>query len=128
MRPCPAGAALLNFSLCYVCAQCVHSVCTVTVCVRVSMTVGLCVFCVLSVLLINARLPVAQLCRNYSAARDVRLFERSNGVSVLSAGTDLRTVTRLSVKVTPCVWMPHTLFQFFFFPSAVLCLTFMYEE
>lgn len=80
-------------------------------------------FCVLSVLLINARLPVAQLRRNYSAACDVRLFKRSNGVSVLSAGTDLKTVTRLRKGHSPCLDATHTFFfpiYIFFFPPGAM--------
>lgn len=78
-------------------------------------------------------LPVVRLSCNYTTVCDVWVFKRSNTVSILSQGKDLRRVSR-RYKRSPAVFWCHTIVFFwgffahvsFFF--SVLCLTFMCGE
>lgn len=76
-------------------------------------------------------LPVLWLSCNYTTVWGIWVFKRSNNVSILSQGTDLRRVSHLYKRSLALFWC-HTnsfasFFWFVFFCSTV-CLTFIYGE
>lgn len=74
-----------------------------------------------------------QLSCNYTAVCDVRLLKRSNTVSILSWGIDLRGLIHCHERSLAVFWC-HTIvfFLFYFMPvflsSSVLCFIFTYGE
>ena len=64
-------------------------------------------------------LPVLQLSCNYTTVCDVWVFKRSNTVSILSQGTDLRGVSCRYKRSLAVFWCHTIVFCFFFVPASI---------
>lgn len=75
-------------------------------------------------------LPVLRLSCNYTTVWGIWVFKRSNTVSVLSHGTDLRRVSHVYKRSLAPFWCHTNTFDYFFVLSffVFFCLTFMYGE